>query len=82
MLVHYIGDLNCFQRQCSVFVQHPLVAAGSGIVYILGRVLCFRGYASGTPGKRFPGFPIAVSGLVTLLLTCGKSALSLEFQKK
>lgn len=63
-------------------VQHPLVATGAGVAFVIGRVIYFKGYSTGDPDKRIRGAPIYASGLVTLLVTCAKIALTAAFSKK
>lgn len=63
-------------------MQHPLVAAGAGTAYVVGRIVYFTGYSTGNPKKRIRGAPIYASGLMTLLVTCTKLALTAAFGKK
>jgi glutathione S-transferase len=47
-------------------LQHPRLAAGAGVVYLLGRIAFAKGYYTGEPDKRkYGGFGMA--GLLTLL---------------
>ena len=62
-------------------VQHPLVAAGAGVSYIVGRILYFGGYSTGSPAKRLRGAPVFGAGFLTLLVTCSKVALVAAFGK-
>lgn len=67
---------------CKLAVQHPLVAAGAGTCYIVGRILYFGGYSTGTPSKRLRGGPIYGAGFLALVVTCSKIALAAAFGKK
>ena len=62
-------------------LQHPLVSAVAGVVYSVGRVLYFVGYATGTPNKRMMGSPLYAAGLMTLLGICVKTAGSAVVSK-
>jgi glutathione S-transferase len=50
-------------------MQHPVIAAASGVVYLIGRLIYFHGYGSGVPDKRLQGSPFYGVGLMGLLVT-------------
>ena len=70
----------CFDG--TAMVQHPLVAAGGGAVYILGRVAYFLGYKTGNPENRKICAPLTIPGLLTLIGTCTKIGCSWAVGKK
>jgi hypothetical protein len=47
----------------------------------MGRIVYFRGYATGSPRKRFSGFPLFVSGALCLIVICLKAAVRLAASK-
>jgi glutathione S-transferase len=57
-------------------LQHPKVAASSGLVYLIGRLIYFHGYTHGKPAHRYPGSIIGYLGMFTLLGTNLKCAAS------
>lgn len=52
-------------------LKHPVTAAVSGAIYLVGSVLYFRGYSTGNPDKRMWG-AVKYPGLFTLLGICLK----------
>lgn len=46
----------------------PLLVAGAGVVYLLGRVIYFRAYAQ-DPARRTLGFALSIFPTLALLLT-------------
>jgi glutathione S-transferase len=50
-------------------IQHPKIATGAGIVYLVGRVAFAKGYYTGDPEKRKTGHFITMLGLLVLLGT-------------
>ncbi len=61
-LVAFIPGISLF----ALFVD-PNWAAWIGLVYIVGRVLYFRGYVA-DPAKRGPGFGLSLLSIATLLV--------------
>lgn len=57
-------------------LQHPLVAAGLGLVYTAGRFLYFKGYSTGVPDNRLKG-GIYVVGYLGLIFCTAKLAITL-----
>ncbi|XP_043716708.1 microsomal glutathione S-transferase 3-like [Telopea speciosissima] len=58
-------------------LQYPVVAAGLGLVYIVGRFFYFTGYASGDPKKRMRGGfnLLALLGLAGCTISLGVNLL-------
>ncbi|KAF8066413.1 AFG1L [Scenedesmus sp. PABB004] len=57
-------------------LQHPLAAAGLGMVWNVGRVIYTLGYSTGDPGKRIPG--IAIAGLTYVAAIAATAAAGLS----
>ncbi|KAI9026433.1 hypothetical protein CLU79DRAFT_741740 [Phycomyces nitens] len=47
-------------------ISHPIVAASSGTVWLIGRFIYAKGYSSGQPDKRIPGATAQLSLLANL----------------
>ncbi|KAJ6796550.1 microsomal glutathione S-transferase 3-like [Iris pallida] len=58
-------------------LQHPLVAAGLGLVYSFGRLFYFRGYATGVPDNRMKLGGIYVIGYLGLIICTAKLGINL-----
>jgi glutathione S-transferase len=58
-------------------LSHPRVAAISGALFIVGRVVFTLGYNSGDPKKRVPGSLIGYLGLLSLFFTSAYTAFGL-----
>jgi hypothetical protein len=62
-------------------VQHPIVASAAGVMFLVGRIVYFLGYATGSPSKRLGGGPLYGLALLILLGICGKSVVGLAMSK-
>ncbi|BAM82898.1 similar to microsomal glutathione S-transferase [Cyanidioschyzon merolae strain 10D] len=84
-----VSRFNCIQRAhmqfmetCIFFVpallfaglEHPREAAAFGLIFLIGRLVFFHGYASGDPQKRLRG-AFYVIGVLGNLALCVRSAL-------
>lgn len=58
-------------------IVHPRVAAVSGLLYLIGRVIFTLGYVSGEPKKRVPGSLIGYLGMLPLFFTSAYTAFGL-----
>ncbi|PWN37648.1 membrane-associated proteins in eicosanoid and glutathione metabolism [Meira miltonrushii] len=58
-------------------VQHPRVAAISGLLYVVGRIVFTVGYNSGEPKGRVPGSLISYLGMVSLFFTSAYTTFGL-----
>ncbi|XP_043696354.1 microsomal glutathione S-transferase 3-like [Telopea speciosissima] len=58
-------------------LQYPVVAAGLGIFYIVGRYFYFNGYASGDPKNRLRGefYALSLLGLAGCSISLGVNLL-------
>ncbi|KAI3889201.1 hypothetical protein MKX03_024655 [Papaver bracteatum] len=59
-------------------LQHPLIAASLGLLYVVGRFLYFTGYATGDPQNRLkPGGIsfLALTGLIVCTISLGINLL-------
>ncbi|KAF6003274.1 Microsomal glutathione S-transferase 3 [Cyanidiococcus yangmingshanensis] len=85
-----ISRFNCIQRAhmqfmetCTFFIpallfaglEYPREAAAFGLVFLIGRLVFFHGYASGEPQKRLRG-AFYVIGLLGNLVLCVRTALN------
>ncbi|KAI8854934.1 hypothetical protein BC829DRAFT_378847 [Chytridium lagenaria] len=61
-------------------VEHPVIAASAGVVFLAGRYFYAKGYSSGDVKKRAQG-NFGLLGLLTLLGLTGKFAVNLVLSK-
>jgi hypothetical protein len=66
---------------CRFCVQHPIVASAAGVMFLLGRVLYFRGYSTGSPDNRLNGGPVFIPAFLCLLVICTKAGVKLISSK-
>jgi glutathione S-transferase len=85
-----VSRFNCIQRAhmqfmetCTFFIpallfaglEYPREAAAFGLVFLIGRLVFFHGYASGVPQRRLRG-AFYVIGLLGNLVLCVRTALN------
>ena len=57
-------------------LKHPVLSAGAGALWCLGRIVYAAGYATGEPSQRQKG-AFGYIGLITLLGTAISTALTI-----